>query len=422
MFVGALLLAVCMAASAQTAWPSYIGDLPRAVSESAVAAELPPQVAALAEDTAASAAPAVPAELARWRGVWSGWACRGAGCDIKIAIRELSAMGATVTYAGASPQQTVVDEAPGRFEKDELHVRLKTGAELVLRLRDDGDMEMGIWRPESQLLSAGVLSRRPPAYVRRVEWLDTPFTENGKPVRLEMVVHRPEGDGPFPTLVMNHGSTGIGNRPEWFGLTWVSPEVSAFFVARGWQVIYPQRRGRGHSDGLYEEGFETDRSRYSCRAALSLPGADRALADIQVAMTHIRQRSDVDARRVVIGGVSRGGILATAYAGLHPREVVGAINFVGGWIGALCPDAAKVSGELFTRGASFPGPTLWLYGEADPYYPIAHSRANFNAFRSAGGTGTFEVLMPPKGLDGHGTYTVQRLWGASVDAYLGKIH
>ncbi|MDQ0610594.1 dienelactone hydrolase [Variovorax sp. W1I1] len=315
----------------------------------------------------------------------------------------------------------MVDEAPGRFENDELQVRLKTGAKLVLRLRKDGDMELGIWRPETQLLSMGVLSRRPPAYVRRVEWLDTPFMEDGKPVKLEMVIHRPEGDGPFPTLVMNHGSTGMGNRPEWFKLTWVSPEVSAFFVARGWQVIYPQRRGRGRSEGLYDEGFEADRSRYSCKAALSLPGAEHALADLQVAMAHIRQRSDVDARRIVIGGVSRGGILAATYAGLHPQEVVGAINFVGGWIGAGCPDAVKVNGELFKRAAAFPQPTLWLYGEDDPYYPIAHSRANFKAFQSAGGKGTFDVLLPPKGMDGHGTYTVQRLWGTAVDSYLGSL-
>ncbi|CAA2101807.1 alpha/beta hydrolase family protein [Variovorax paradoxus] len=410
----AFLFGVCMAASAQTAWPGYMGDLPRAVSESSVAAELPPQSAALAEQAVA------PTGLAQWGGIWRGWACQAAGCDIKVAIRDLSVEGATVTYAGASQLQTVVDEAPGRFENDELHMRLKTSADLVLRLRKDGDMELGIWRNGS-LLSAGVLSRRVPAYVRRVEWLDSPFTENGKPVRLEMVVHRPEGDGPFPTLVMNHGSTGMGNRPEWFGLTWTSPEVSAFFVARGWQVIYPQRRGRGHSEGLYDEGFEADRSRYSCRAALALPGAERALADVEVAMASIRQRSDVDPQRIVIGGVSRGGILATAYAGLHPREVVGAINFVGGWIGASCPDAGKVNGELFTRGASFPKPTLWLYGEADPYYPIAHSRTNFNSFQAAGGKGSFEVLMPPKGLDGHSTYTVQRLWGASVDAYLASI-
>ncbi|MET3495663.1 alpha/beta hydrolase family protein [Variovorax boronicumulans] len=404
-----------MAVSAQTAWPSYIGDLPRAVSESPVAAELPPQVAALAEDATA------PAAVAPWSGIWKGWACRGAGCDVKVSIRDLSATGATVTYAGASLLQTVVDEAPGHFENDELHVRLKTGAKLVLRLRQDGDMELGIWRPDTQLLSVGVLSRRPPAYVRRVEWLDTPFTESGKPVRLEMVVHRPEGDGPFPTLVMNHGSTGMGNRPEWFPLTWVSPEVSAFFVARGWQVVYPQRRGRGKSDGLYDEGFEADRSRYSCQASLSLPGAERALADIGVAMAAIRQRADVDAKRIVIGGVSRGGILATAYAGLHPQEVVGAINFVGGWLGALCPDAVKVNGELFARGAAFPGPTLWLYGEKDPYYPIAHSRGNFKAFQAAGGKGTFTVLTPPQGQDGHSTYTVQRLWGASVDTYLDSI-
>lgn len=414
-WIGAFLCSAWVTSSAQTAWPSYMGDLPRAVSESPVPAVLPPQVTALEGN------PAAPASLAPWGGIWSGWACRAAGCDIKVAIRDLSEAGATVTYVGASQLQTVSDEARGRFENGELHVPLKTGASLVLRLRKDGDMELGLWRPQNQFVSAGVLSRRPPVYIRRVEWLDTPFTENGKPERLEMVIHRPEGEGPFPTLVMNHGSTGMGNRPEWFKLTWVSPELSAFFVARGWQVIYPQRRGRGRSDGLYDEGFETDRSRYSCKASLSLPGAQHALADLELVMAHVLKRADVDAKHIVIGGVSRGGILSAAYAGLHPKEMKGVINFVGGWLGAACPDAAKVNGELFTHAAAFPGQMLWLYGEDDPYYPISHSRTNFQVFKAAGGKGTFDVLMPPKGVDGHGTYAVQHLWGAAMDAYLSSI-
>lgn len=45
-------------------------------------------------------------------------------------------------------------------------------------------------------------------------------------VRLELIIHRPHGPGPFPTIVLNHGSTGIGNRPEWFKRSWVSPELA----------------------------------------------------------------------------------------------------------------------------------------------------------------------------------------------------
>lgn len=241
-------------------------------------------------------------------------------------------------------------------------------------------------------------------------------------VRLELIIHRPHGPGPFPTIVLNHGSTGIGNRPEWFKRSWVSPELSAFLVSRGWQVIYPQRRGRGQSDGLYDEGLENDRSRYSCDATLTMAGADHALADLDVAMTHILARPDVDAKHIVIGGISRGGILATAYAGTHPEQVQGVLNFVGGWVGAGCTDASDVNSALFVRGAAFPKTTIWLYGEGDPYYPIEHSRSNFEAFRTAGGQGRFIVLRPAKGLDGHSVFLQSSLWTELLNTYLQSLH
>ncbi|WP_205964266.1 alpha/beta hydrolase family protein [Ramlibacter agri] len=410
-----LLLACAFTARAETAWPAYIGTLPRAVSESPVAAELPAEVAKLAPDAS------LPPELARWSGAWNGWACFAALCDIKLAIRDLTATGARVTYAGASAQQVNNDEAAGTFDGGELQVRLRTGAKVVLRLRADGDMEFSLWRPDTQLLSAGVLSRKPPAYVRQAEWITTPWTEQGKPVRLELVVHRPPGAGPFRTVIINHGSTGEGNRPEWFKQTWTSPELSAFLVARGWQVMYPQRRGRGRSDGLYDEGFERDRSRYSCDPELSLPGAEHALADLEVAYAAIKARPDVDARQLVVGGISRGGILSVAFAGRHPQELRGVLNFVGGWVGGGCPQASLVNTTLFNAGVGFPRDTLWLYGEKDPFYRIAHSRSNFDAFRAAGGKASFHVLPPPDGLDGHNIYRQPALWASEVDAYFTAI-
>jgi dienelactone hydrolase len=257
---------------------------------------------------------------------------------------------------------------------------------------------------------------------RVVERIDTSLVEDGKPVRLEVVSFKPDGAGPFPLLVINHGSTGSGADPRLFKETRWSFAVAEFFTRKGWFVAFPHRRGRGNSDGLYDEGFESDRRRgYTCDPTRSLAGADRALEDVQAALAVLRRRPDVDARRVVMGGISRGGVLSIAYAGRHPGDVLGVINFVGGWVGTGCPTAAQVNGALFRQGATFTGPTIWLYGKEDQYYSIDHSRANFTAFESAGGKGTFVVFDVPGSGNGHALNGYLELWAPHVDSFMAQI-
>jgi dienelactone hydrolase len=242
-----------------------------------------------------------------------------------------------------------------------------------------------------------------------------PVVVDGETVNLEMRIYRPATDGPFPTLVFNHGSTGTGRDPSAFTRPIDSPALARFFVARGWAVVMPARRGRGASEGLYDEGFAPDRSRgYTCDPALSIPGADRALRDIEAAMDAILAMPFMDRDRVVIGGQSRGGILSVAYAGHRPDQVKGVINFVGGWLGTGCPTASAVNQELFRRGASYPGDSLWLYGDPDAFYPLAHSRENFAAFQTTGGHGTFSEF--PTG--GHNIIGYPDSWTPVLDAYL----
>src|SRR5262249_12939599 len=103
-------------------------------------------------------------------------------------------------------------------------------------------------------------------YARRtVERIPTPWVEAGRALTLEMAVYQPLGTGPYPTLIFHHGSTGNGDNPALFTITYTSETLAKTFVDQGWQVLFPQRRGRGASDGVYDEGFEPDRSRYSCR-------------------------------------------------------------------------------------------------------------------------------------------------------------
>jgi dienelactone hydrolase len=253
------------------------------------------------------------------------------------------------------------------------------------------------------------------------EMMPTALTEGGVPVALELVVYRPAGTGPFPTVMFNHGSTGTGSDPVEFTKTWHSPAVAAFFNQRGWMVIFPQRRGRGKSGGLYDEGFTPNRSGYTCDPARSLAGLERALTDLDEVVRHLRTRPDVDAKRMLIGGQSRGGILAITYAGTRPDVFRGAINFVGGWMSDTCANPAAINTVSFVRGAAFPGPTIWLYGENDSFYGLAHSRANHAAFAAAGGQGAFHALNLGPQQNGHNVFLFSDRWGPLVEQFFASL-
>jgi dienelactone hydrolase len=236
-----------------------------------------------------------------------------------------------------------------------------------------------------------------------------------------MYIYHDLDRGPLPTLVFNHGSTGHGQDPSLFPQPLDDkPELAQFFVERGWVVVMPARRGRGGSEGLYDEGFGEERALgYTSEPSRSIAGADRALRDIDAAMEAIRQMPFVDRERLLIGGQSRGGILSVAYAGRRPEQVKGVLNFVGGWLGhPYHQTAAAVNQTLFNRGAAYPGSMLWLYGDNDPFYPLAHSRENFESFTRGGGQGAFHEFVLAPGESGHRLWAHPDAWGPTVAQYL----
>ena len=252
------------------------------------------------------------------------------------------------------------------------------------------------------------------------ERIATPFIDEGEAVSLEVVLFKPLVDGRHPTMVFHHGSTGNGSDPSRFGLTFISKSIALYFVERGWMVAFPQRRGRGQSDGLYDEGFTLNRSGYSCDADLALGGAAHALQDLDVITDWLRNRMDVDTTRLLVGGTSRGGILAVAHTAQRPDVYRAAINFVGGWIAEGCGDHRTINQTLFVDGSAFPGPSLWLYGANDSFYSLPYSRSNFDAFTTAGGMGTMIELTRSPGFNGHFIINDLELWEAVLDDFLDQ--
>jgi dienelactone hydrolase len=246
-----------------------------------------------------------------------------------------------------------------------------------------------------------------------------PLGEQGQTVALVTTILRPDGPGPYPLMMFHHGSTGRGNNPALFSEVFFPDALAAFFASRGWLVVAPMRRGRGGSDGDYAEGL--DQFGYSRDPAIAVPGIERAITDIHAATNWFLARPDVDRGRVVVAGVSRGGFLAVVYAGRYPQIPKGVINFVGGWLSDR-GDANAVNRDGFRLAGSGQGPrSLWLYGEHDSYYPIAHSRANFDAFRAGGGNGEFLTFDVGPGQNGHSLYRHAALWSGPVEKFLAGL-
>ena len=226
-----------------------------------------------------------------------------------------------------------------------------------------------------------------------------PVTVDGEPVKLAVITYKPAGAGPFPTLIFHHGSTGRGVDPTIFARPYDPKVLAEWFTTRGWAVVLPSRRGRGGSEGTYDEGFALDRKQgYTCEQPLSLAGADRALRDIDAITPAILAQPFVDRSKVAVGGQSRGGILAIAWSGRQPGVPRAAVNFVGGWMGAGCSSASAINQNLFNRGAAYGQPTIWLYGDKDPFYPLSHTAGGISPLsRRPAARARFTSTRRPRG-------------------------
>jgi dienelactone hydrolase len=408
---------------------SLVGVLTAPLTASAVEV-LADDVPIPADTRIVSAPPEAPEAAKRLSGAWVGsW---GGLLHHVLIVESVDSNGvASVVYAvGDNPGASVTRQWK-RYEANVSGESLTiTGASTITyRLMSFDKLAATFHRGNAD--ARAMLSRidiadlmRPAAgiaWTRPVEFVNTRLQEDGRPVRLEVVIEKPTGEGPFPLLVFNHGSTGNGRDPARFGVTSWSPEIADAFVTKGWMVAFPQRRGRGKSDGLYDEGFAPDRARgYTCDPERSLAGADRALDDIEAAVAALKQRPDVVHNRIVVGGVSRGGVLSIVYAAAHSDEVRGVVNFVGGWVGEGCGASSEINRALFRRGGNFDGSTLWLYGHNDSLYTIDHSRSNFDAFVGAGGRGDFLEFDVPSG-EGHNLVGYPKQWTEPVEKYVAAL-
>lgn len=235
----------------------------------------------------------------------------------------------------------------------------------------------------------------------------------GKTFQLQTTIYRQSSPGRHPVVIFNHGSTGPGIIPA--TMVFRAGKEKALFHSLGYIEVVPMRKGRGTSEG---PNLEEDKN---VSPAIQL---DSAVEDLHAVIEYLSQQPDVDASRIILAGVSRGGMLSVAYAGRYPANVSGVINFSGGWFSEGILESFTKSGFNFqsfrAAGHNAKVPMLWLYADHDSFYSLKFVEGEFADFRSAGGRGELAEVRDLPG-DGHMLCLWPEKWQGKVTDYLHTI-
>lgn len=127
------------------------------------------------------------------------------------------------------------------------------------------------------------------------------------PLRLQALLWRPEGRGPFPAVLFNHGS---GPRSKSDGNV-----LGPLFARHGYVFLFVYRHGQGlsvgqgvDSDQLLERELNQKGEDARNRLQLCLLETDH-LSDAVASVDFLRSLPEVDRRRVAVVGHSFGGSL-----------------------------------------------------------------------------------------------------------------
>jgi carboxymethylenebutenolidase len=221
-------------------------------------------------------------------------------------------------------------------------------------------------------------------------------------LELHGFVHKPEGSGPFPAILYNHGSE---EKPG------AKPELGKLFRENGYVFFVPHRRGQGRSphDG-----------RVLTLGALALN--ELQLEDQLAALSYLKGLSYVDPARIVVAGCSFGGIQTILAVEANADRKLGlraAVDFAG------AAETWRTSGALqermirAVRKATIP--VMLVQAKND--YDTAPSYALAKELEKLGKPYKLSIY-PPYGTsvrDGHGGFCFRggaSVWASDVLAFL----
>ena len=230
------------------------------------------------------------------------------------------------------------------------------------------------------------------------------------------LLYRPNGSGPFPAVVYNHGSA-----PEMLSKD-AFDALGPVFVSRGWAFFGPFRRGQGlsASAGPYIGAQIAAAKKHGLRAAAAemvrLWQTDH-LNDQLAALAWLKQQEFIRPDRIAVAGNSFGGV--ESVLGAERGSYCAAIDSAGGaqsW--AQAPQLQSV----MTRAVQGSRTAIFFFQAANDY-DLSPSKTLSTAMKEAGKPYEFKIY-PAYGSspsDGHSFgYFGSAVWADDVFAFLKR--
>ena len=236
------------------------------------------------------------------------------------------------------------------------------------------------------------------------------FIPYDETVALETTIFKPDGPGPFPLVVINHGKDAGYPADQARARHFVA---SREFVRRGYVVASPMRAGFSRSGGVFLN-----------------PGCDIAgdgmiqAGYVRAAIEHLKGRSYVDPHRILVIGQSHGGLTTMAFGSVPVEGVVGLVNFSGGLKVSDCPDwPVRLERAFGDFGSGARLPSLWFYGDNDSLFPIDLARQMYKRY----GRPSQQARLVTYGIfksDSHGLFNDLAgvaVWWPETEAFLRRL-
>ena len=259
------------------------------------------------------------------------------------------------------------------------------------------------------------------------ETLIVPAKAAGIEWKVRTEVYRPQGFGPFPLVVFSHG------RGE--DIKAMKDPISKrhvnYWIQKGFAVIAPIRPGYGETGGddIEHPHTRVNIQTHQCSNMPDYEGAAKNAADsVSDVIAWAREQPWAHHKKIILVGVSVGGLTSIALGARSVPGVIAYINFSGGHGGnpkespgnSACPLALR---WLFFRfGRTTQIPNLWLYSRNDMDWGEKMPRIWHEAFIDGGGRGGFVQTEPLRDEDGH--YLLSRgeaHWIGRVDYFISAL-
>jgi dienelactone hydrolase len=235
------------------------------------------------------------------------------------------------------------------------------------------------------------------------------------PASLQVTFFRPDGLGPFPVVILNHGkNTSIPGENQRYR----SVYAARYFISRGFAVVLPMMRGFAGSSG---------RSwLQNCDIEMTAQKQAIDIKDLILALPKTKIAKWLDLSQLLIVGQGMGGYNSIVSGSLDIPGLKGIVSFTNLPESNKCPDLSDVFFEsIASIGLKSKVPNLWFYTDKNgsSTVPLIDWEALSQKYRENGGN--VDIVQYHRNVGDNNNFLGQismlSLWVPRLDGFLDQV-